>query len=75
MKQEQEQGLEWEEITCEGSISPPPLFGHTSVVISKTKVAFFGGAMLENEKITMTNRTFIYNMFKNEWSEIKGINK
>ena len=61
----------WEPTEASGT-APKPSFGHTVTPISKTKVVIFGGATGDAGKYNMTGDTFIFNLFKLEWSVAKG---
>ena len=62
----------WEEIESTGQ-PPSASFGHTLCQISKTKVLLFGGATGEGGKYTMTDATYVFNLFKQTWINMNGI--
>jgi len=59
----------WELMEPVGDILPP-LFGHTSTIINKTKVVIFGGV---DNKLTMSNSVYIYSVYNNAWTLIQSI--
>ena len=69
----EENKIIYEEILCEGEVNPPPLFGHSCALISKAKVAMFGGATGEKNKFTMVNDLYLFNLFKSEWIKIDSL--
>ena len=62
----------WEKIESTGTL-PLPSFGHTATKVSKTKIVLFGGATGGDGKYSMTDDTYIFTTFKNEWSKLNGI--
>ena len=59
----------WEEVECTGT-RPPPIFGHTTIVLSKTKVILFGGVINDMGKMVLSNEVYYYAVYKNEWSKL-----
>ena len=52
----------------ESGILPPPRFGHTVNIISKTCIVIFGGAISTPDNqasYTMTSDLYLYNMAQN----------
>jgi protein phosphatase len=50
--------------------SPPPRFGHTVNLVSKTTVVVFGGAISSPGNYTMTADLYLYNMTSNAWKKL-----
>jgi len=65
------QQSDWQPLEYLGTL-PPPSFGHTLSQISKTKVVLFGGATGDAGKYTMTDATYVYNVFKSSWTLLEG---
>jgi len=53
-----------------GGDIPKPRFGHTTILISKTKVILFGGAISNSGKFLMCNESFLFNINKNSWFKL-----
>lgn len=49
---------------------PPPRFGHTVNLVSKTTVVIFGGAISSPGNYTMTADLYLYNMSTNSWKKL-----
>jgi N-acetylneuraminic acid mutarotase len=49
---------------------PPPRFGHTVNLVSKTTVVIFGGAISSPGNYTMTADLYLYNMSTNTWKKL-----
>ena len=57
--------------------SPPPRFGHTVNIISKTRIVIFGGAIStpnNQASYTMTSDLYLYNMSQNIWKKLEPAN-
>jgi len=52
---------------------PPPRFGHTVNLVSKTTVVIFGGAISSPGNYTMTADLYLYNMSTNSWKKLERI--
>jgi protein phosphatase len=50
--------------------APPPRFGHTVNLVSKTTVVVFGGAISSPGNYTMTADLYLYNMALNSWKKL-----
>ena len=53
---------------------PPPRFGHTVNIISKTCIVIFGGAIStpdNQQSYTMTSDLYLYNMPQNFWKKLE----
>jgi hypothetical protein len=50
--------------------APPPRFGHTVNLVSKTTVVAFGGAISSPGNYTMTADLYLYNMSTNSWKRL-----
>ena len=53
---------------------PPPRFGHTVNIISKTSIVIFGGAISTPDNqasYTMTSDLYLYNMVQNAWKKLE----
>ena len=56
---------------------PPPRFGHTVNIISKTRIVIFGGAIStpnNQSSYTMTSDLYLYNMAQNLWKKLEPSN-
>ena len=56
---------------------PPPRFGHTVNIISKTRIVIFGGAIStpnNQASYTMTSDLYLYNMAQNVWKKLEPAN-
>ena len=56
---------------------PPPRFGHTVNIISKTRIVIFGGAIStpnNQASYTMTSDLYLYNMSQNIWKKLEPAN-
>ena len=56
---------------------PPPRFGHTVNIISKTRIVIFGGAIStpnNQASYTMTSDLYLYNMAQNVWKKLEPSN-
>ena len=56
---------------------PPPRFGHTVNIISKTRIVIFGGAIStpnNQASYTMTSDLYLYNMAQNTWKKLEPAN-
>jgi len=53
--------------------APPPRFGHTVNLVSKTTVVVFGGAISSPGNYTMTADLYLYNMALNSWKKLERI--
>jgi len=56
---------------------PPPRFGHTVNIISKTRIVIFGGAIStpnNQASYTMTSDLYLYNMSQNVWKKLEPAN-
>ena len=56
---------------------PPPRFGHTVNIISKTCIVVFGGAIStpdNQSSYTMTSDLYLYNMAQNFWKKLETPN-
>ena len=56
---------------------PPPRFGHTVNIISKTSIVIFGGAISTPDNqasYTMTSDLYLYNMAQNFWKKLETSN-
>ncbi len=53
------------------SNAPPPRFGHTVNLVSKTTVVVFGGAISSPGNYTMTADLYLYNMALNSWKKLE----
>lgn len=53
------------------SNAPPPRFGHTVNLVSKTTVVVFGGAISSPGNYTMTADLYLYNMTLNAWKKLE----
>ena len=62
----------WVPATSTGDF-PLASFGHTATAVNKTKVILFGGATGDSGKFAMTSDTYLFNLFKNDWTKLKGI--
>jgi hypothetical protein len=51
--------------------APPPRFGHTVNLVSKTTVVVFGGAISSPGNYTMTADLYLYNMAVNSWKKLE----
>ncbi len=51
--------------------APPPRFGHTVNIVSKTTVVVFGGAISSPGNYTMTADLYLYNMSNNSWKKLE----
>jgi hypothetical protein len=51
--------------------SPPPRFGHTVNLVSKTTVVVFGGAISSPGNYTMTADLYLYNIATNSWKKLE----
>jgi hypothetical protein len=49
---------------------PPPRFGHTVNLVSKTTIVIFGGAISSPGNYTMTADLYLYNMTTNTWKKL-----
>ena len=57
--------------------NPPPRFGHTVNIISKTRIVIFGGAIStpnNQASYTMTSDLYLYNMSQNLWKKLEPAN-
>ncbi len=52
---------------------PPPRFGHTVNLVSKTTIVVFGGAISSPGNYTMTADLYLYNMSLNAWKKLERI--
>ncbi|MFM1912848.1 MAG: hypothetical protein RIR51_686 [Bacteroidota bacterium] len=50
---------------------PPPRFGHTVNLVSKTTIIIFGGAISSPGNYTMTADLYLYNMTINSWKKLE----
>ena len=50
---------------------PPPRFGHTVNLVSKTTVVIFGGAISSPNSYTMTADLYLFNMSLNSWKKLE----
>ena len=64
--------LEWLSMEYTGTL-PQASFGHSVAQISKTKIVLFGGATGDSGKYTMTDATYVYNVFKSSWALLDSI--
>ena len=58
----------------QSEILPPPRFGHTVNIISKTRIVIFGGAIStpnNQASYTMTSDLYLYNMAQNVWKKLE----
>jgi len=62
---------EWEKVEYSGN--PPIVFGHTAVLLGKTRIVLYGGAIEYKGQVIMTNTTYIYAIYKNEWTKLERI--
>jgi hypothetical protein len=56
---------------------PPPRFGHSVNIISKTRIVIFGGAIStpnSQASYTMTSDLYLYNMAQNTWKKLEPSN-
>ena len=56
---------------------PPPRFGHTVNLISKTSIVIFGGAISTSDNkagYTMKSNLYLYNMALNFWKKLETWN-
>ena len=53
--------------------APQPRFGHTSALVSKTKVVIFGGATGDTGKYTITGDTYSFDLIARFWRKIDGL--
>ena len=56
---------------------PPPRFGHSVNIISKTRIVIFGGAIStpnSQASYTMTSDVYLYNMAQNTWKKLEPSN-
>ena len=56
----------------QSDVLPPPRFGHTVNIISKTRIVIFGGAIStpnNQASYTMTSDLYLYNMAQNIWKK------
>ena len=56
---------------------PPPRFGHTVNIISKTRIVIFGGAIStpnNQASYTMTSDLYLYSMTQNAWKKLEPSN-
>ena len=56
---------------------PPPRFGHSVNIISKTRIVIFGGAIStpnSQASYTMTSDLYLYNMAQNIWKKLEPSN-
>lgn len=51
---------------------PQARFGHTITLVNRHKVVMFGGATGDSGKYSMTGETFLFNMYLNQWSDLKA---
>jgi len=61
----------WQPVEASGT-PPLPSFGHTVTPIAKTKVVLFGGATGESGKFAMTGDTYLFNLYRTEWTKVQG---
>ena len=57
----------------QSDVLPPPRFGHTVNIISKTRIVIFGGAIStpnNQASYTMTSDLYLYNMAQNIWKKL-----
>ena len=50
---------------------PPPRFGHTVNLVSKTTIVVFGGAISTPGNYTMTADLYLYSMPTNQWKKLE----
>ena len=60
---------------------PPPRFGHSFTMVSKTKAVLFGGAvsaagknLIISGKYIITNETFLYDFQTSVWKKLNFYN-
>lgn len=53
---------------------PPPRFGHSFTMVSKTKAILFGGAIGDSGKFAITNDTYSFEFPTKQWKklDVKG---
>ena len=61
---------DWESMELKGII-PPPIFGHSIIMVSKTKVLLFGGAFEVEGKVIMSNSIYLYSVYQGGWKKIE----
>ena len=57
-----------------GGDIPPPRFGHSFTMVSKTKAVLFGGAVSVAGKYIITNETFLYDFQTSIWKKLNFYN-
>lgn len=56
-----------------GGDAPTARFGHTMVMINKTKAVLFAGAKGDTKNYEFSNDTFCYNVITKVWTKLKSI--
>jgi hypothetical protein len=51
--------------------APPPRFGHTVNLVSKTTIVIFGGAISSPGNYTMTADLYLFNMLSVSWKKLE----
>jgi hypothetical protein len=52
--------------------APQPRFGHTTTLVSKSKVILFGGATGDTGRYQITGDTYSFDLIARFWKKIEG---